>query len=546
MAPTSLSTVERQVRRVRRRLFIQALVNRLVWCWAGALLLTAAWFVLQRLLWPQAEDWPRWAVPTGAQVTASCLALVLSRFRHPSLVAAALALDDRFDLKERVTTLLTLAPEQTGTSAGQALEADAQRQVQDLDVAEKFPIRLAWTTALMPVSTAVLAVVAFFLAPQFGPGSNRPGTGDPEKLAQAQEIQQQLDKLKKDLRRKIGEDLPKSDQLKEIEAAWEKLLQKPIDPNDNEKIRERIQEMRTLEEKMKDRIGDLKGLAEKTQDLKKTLEKLATLTADAKNTAPQDGPAKELQDALQKGQFDKARDEIDRLGKKLQEDKLSKKEKQQLAQQLQDLHDKLQRLLEQKDLKDQLQRDFDLGKINKDQLDRELEKLAQEMENLEDLKDLADLLEQCKDCLGKDGQAAAKKMKLIRAWLEKLDLDEKELEELLRDQKLLEEARLACLGRMNGLKGGGPPGTLRPVAPDDPNIKAKNERQKGQIDPKGQLRVTGFSRGGTFSKVPAREIGGAFKQAVQDAPEAIERQRIPADAADMAKGYFQKLGGQKN
>ncbi len=546
MASTSLSTVERQVRRARRRLFYQALVNRLVWCWASALLLTAFWFVLQGWLWPQAEDWSRWAVPTGALAAASGFALVRSRLRSPSLVAAALAVDERFQLKERVTTLLTLAPDQTGTPAGQALEADAQRQVQDLDVAEKFPIRLAWTTALMPVCTAVLAVVAFLLAPQLNLGSNRLGTADPEKLAQAQEIQQQLDKLKKHPQRKVGEDLPKSDQLQEIEAAWEKLVQKPIDPNDNEKIRERIQEMRTLEEKMKDRIGDLKGLAEKNQELKKTLEKLATLKADAKNTAPKDGPAKELQDALQKGQFDKARDEIDRLSKKLQEDKLSKKEQQQLAQQLQDLHDQLQRLLEQKDLKDQLQRDFDLGKINKDQLDRELEKLAQEIENLEDLKDLADLLEQCQDCLGKDGQAAAKKLKLIRAKLAKMDLDKKELEELLRDQKLLEEARLACLGRLNGRKGGGPPGTLRPVAPDDPNIKAKNERQKGQIDPKGQLRITGFSRGGTFSKVPAREVGGAFKQAVQDAPEAIEHQRIPADAADMAKGYFQKLGGQKN
>jgi hypothetical protein len=43
-----------------------------------------------------------------------------------------------------------------------------------------------------------------------------------------------------------------------------------------------------------------------------------------------------------------------------------------------------------------------------------------------------------------------------------------------------------------------------------------------------------------------KEVGGAFRQAVQDAPEAIERQRIPnPEAADMVKGYFQKLGGQR-
>ena len=46
-------------------------------------------------------------------------------------------------------------------------------------------------------------------------------------------------------------------------------------------------------------------------------------------------------------------------------------------------------------------------------------------------------------------------------------------------------------------------------------------------------------------KVPAKDIGGAFKQAAQDAPEALDRQRIPQDAADIAKGYFNRLGGQK-
>lgn len=544
MSHTALSTVDCQVRRARRRLFFQALVTRLVWCGAGALLLTAAWFVLQRLLWPQAADWWQWAIPTSLVTAASMVAVVLSLKRSPSLVTAALALDERFALKERVTTFLTLSPQQSTTAVGLALQADTQGQVENLNVAEQFPVRLAWTTALMPVCSAVLAVVAFFLAPQIGPGGNRPDPTEAEKQALAKELQDQLDKLKKDPQRKVGEELPKSEQLKEIEAAWEKLVQKPVDPTNQEQIRERIQEMRTLEEKMKDRINDLKGLADKNKDVKKALDKLATMNAKAKNN-PKDGPAKELRDALEKGQFDKAKDEIDRLSKKLQEEKLSKEEKEKLAQQLQDMHDKLQRLLDQQDLKDQLKRDFDLGKISKEELDRELEKLAQEIENLEDLKDLADLLKDCKDCLG-DGAMAAKKLKLIRGKLEKMELDEEELKELLRDQDLLEEIRIACLRCMNGRQTSQLPGTLRPEAPDDPNLKAKNERQKVPVDPTGQLRVSGFSRGGNFSKVPSREVGGAFRQAVQDAPEAIERQRIPADAADMAKGYFNKLGGQKN
>ena len=89
------------------------------------------------------------------------------------------------------------------------------------------------------------------------------------------------------------------------------------------------------------------------------------------------------------------------------------------------------------------------------------------------------------------------------------------------------------------------PGGVRPVGPEDPNSKIADKRQAGESDPKGQQRITGFVKGGNFSKIPAREVGGAFKQAVQEAPEALDRQRIPPDYADVARGYFQKLGGQK-
>ena len=64
------------------------------------------------------------------------------------------------------------------------------------------------------------------------------------------------------------------------------------------------------------------------------------------------------------------------------------------------------------------------------------------------------------------------------------------------------------------------------------------------IETTGKQRITGFSRGGTFQKIPSAEVGGAFRQVSQDAPEALDRQRIPPEAADLAKGYFNKLGGQ--
>ena len=51
--------------------------------------------------------------------------------------------------------------------------------------------------------------------------------------------------------------------------------------------------------------------------------------------------------------------------------------------------------------------------------------------------------------------------------------------------------------------------------------------------------------GGSFSKIPAQEVTNSFQHAEQEASEVLDRQRIPADAADITKGYFQRLGGQK-
>ena len=89
------------------------------------------------------------------------------------------------------------------------------------------------------------------------------------------------------------------------------------------------------------------------------------------------------------------------------------------------------------------------------------------------------------------------------------------------------------------------PGGQRPVGEDPKNAKIIDDKVKAQTDPKGKQRVTGFTRGGTFQRIPSAELGGAFKQVSQEAPEALDRQRIPPEAADLAKGYFNKLGGQK-
>jgi hypothetical protein len=69
---------------------------------------------------------------------------------------------------------------------------------------------------------------------------------------------------------------------------------------------------------------------------------------------------------------------------------------------------------------------------------------------------------------------------------------------------------------------------------------------KQKLDPnwKGKKIFDGFAPGQNFKSKPGAEIAGEVKQAAQEAPEAIEQQRIPKAARDLAKGYFKNLGGQ--
>ena len=56
--------------------------------------------------------------------------------------------------------------------------------------------------------------------------------------------------------------------------------------------------------------------------------------------------------------------------------------------------------------------------------------------------------------------------------------------------------------------------------------------------------ITDFLPGRTYKKKSSEEVAGDVKQASQEAPEAIERQRIPRAAQEMAKGYYEKLRQQ--
>ena len=568
MAHSSASPLDRQVARARRRLFSQTMIETLVGSWIGALSLSVGWFLAEPYLLPDAAPWIRWTTAGVLAGVGLILAIVLAVVRMPSAVAAALALDERFQLKERVTTTLTLSEAQLASDAGQALVADVNSRIAPLRVRDRFPVRIPWMAVLVPVCALVLVLLSLFYKPVL----NRVQAETPEALADSAvakaEIEKVLRPLQKKQVKKAG-DRPKSEELQRLEAELDRLAGKAHDTK--EQGRQLVKDLTNAEDDVRKRE---KQLADRADALKEQMKQAERLSQKKKK----DGPAKKLDKALDKAEFKKARDEMERLGKqmqadeevarlkkkmkdenlneeqkkemrdqleKLKDDELSREQKEQLEEQLQDMKDKLERLTRSDEAKERLQEMQRQGALSKEELERELDQLEKNMgkldpETMKELKELAEKLGECQKCMkeGKEGEAA-QKMAEAAEKLAKLD-PKGESKELQQQLQQLQAARKAMCQALDGkpIPGAG----QRPEAKDG-ETKVKEERAHSSLD-KGRLQVIDTVPGDGFKgpRKPA-EMTEEIRRASQEEPEAIDRQRLPRSASEMARGYFEKLRG---
>ena len=120
--------VEKQIARVRRRLLMQVALQSVIFAIALGLAALGRWFLLGRS--------PSRSGRSGALGRAGRPRRAQHSRRPDARLAAAaqsrrllLALDEKFDLKERVTTFLTLPADQIDSPVGQALLRDVNEQL---------------------------------------------------------------------------------------------------------------------------------------------------------------------------------------------------------------------------------------------------------------------------------------------------------------------------------------------------------------------------------------------------------------------------------
>ncbi len=560
-----LTPIERSVRKARRRLFVQLLLNRLAACWSVALLLGLGWVIVQPMLLESPPPWLWQAVVGGLVGVGTVLAAVWARLATPSADRAALEVDTRFGLKERVVTALGLTPQEQATPAGQAVLADAAAKVSPLAVGERFPVRPRWHSAFVPVLAGCLALAVLFpetVANQLraeGEGKPDPKKADP--LAEAkQPAKNPTPFTRQNKPPELANRADKSRELKDLEESINQMMRKyDNDPNreTQEKLKEKVTDLTSMEEKVK------KFNQEKYEKLARLEQQLQQLDRLNKDEEFKTGPAKELNDALAKGDLQKAKDELDQLKKKLQDKKLDKQDQEKLARQLEKMKDQMKQLAKNKERQQQLQEMINKAKQegkDAEALERELSKLKQEAkQGTEAAQNLAEKFQKAQDALKKgDFEEAAKELEQAGKSLAQTEDDLKDLEDaqdyLQRLKAEREGTCKQCQGNKSSDKLGEKddadwspftnPATGRRKENKDAKTASEDERIRGLFDPKGKKSYGGATRGPAFKKATTAELGPAISEAAQEAPKAADSQRLPRDAKDSVKEYFQNLGGQ--
>jgi hypothetical protein len=545
MAQTKLPLLQSQVRQAYRRLRFQSVLNALVWCWAVAIFLAAAWCVLEPWVLSSTKPLLRWQIAGGLLVVGTLTAIVVGWKRTPSLVDTALSIDDRFGLRERVTTSLTLAPEQANSAAGQALLADVNKKIADLDIHSKFPLTLSGWAALVPTAALVLALVGVFYEPKQSKASLAKAelTAPPPN---AKELDQKMQDLKRKKNENDKSEKAKSEDLEKLEAELDQIANRPR--NTKEEVRERLKDMTALEQQMKDKE---KEMSEKSRTLKQQLQKLDKMAA----AQGAEGPTKDLEKSLAQGKFDKAKEEIERLAKQLQNNTMDEKTKEQLKDQLDKLKDKIEALAEQKEKERQLKE----MNLDPETLKRELDQIKKDSQKMKDLANLAKQLGKAQQKLKEgDSQGAAEMLAQAGEQLKKMDGTDKDLEDLRDQLSKLQDAKDEAGEGLNERRdmidpndldedrpdSDGQPGAgRRPLGKAKP-FKSYDAKTKSEFDAKGKKIFDGYAPGQTFRSKKGAEMIGDIQQASQEAPEAIEQQRIPRAARDMSRGYFQNMRKQ--
>ena len=542
-----------QVSRVRRRLWVELFLNRVLACLFVTLTCAVVAMGLPKLVAIPGlpTNWTLWCGIVGL-VAGIVAALAWTLVRGMSTLEAAMELDSRFELRERVSSSLALTPDDAATPAGQALLSDAARAIERVEVGTRFGITLPRRKWLPVLTTAFAFLLLSLLDNPVAQSSVDPHA--------AQHAKEQRENVSKNLRKRLVERKKQAAEkgLKEAAGLFEQL------EKETEKLR-------------KNPEADQKRSLVKLNDLARQLEKRRSEVGNKQEMRKQlanldkfnQGPAEKMAEAMKNGDWQKALEELQTIKEQLKKGELSEEAKKALEEQLKKLQEKLAEAAKahdqsMDDLKKQIQQQQEQGNLAQaGELQQKLDQMQAQQSQLDKLNQLASKMGEAQQAMkAGDATRAAEAMEQMMQEMESLDQDMKEGEmldaamaemqsakEAMACQECSGEGCESCQGNLLGKsnKQGSKPGDgigkgTGWGAPDDNDIDAKfRDSRVKQETGRGAAIVAGEADGpnlrGQVSAAIQNEM--AAEGTTPADPQAIDQ--LPKSRREHAEEDFDLL-----
>lgn len=549
-----MEKLHRQVARARRRLILGQFFAAVAWCWTAAFAIAAIGLAVPKIFAINVDGQIWMLAWIGGAVVAGTLAAVVWTWlgrRDP--LFAAIEIDRRFGLKERVSSVLALSPEDLETEAGQALLSDAVRRVERVDIPGRFAIPLGKRNFL-PLAPALIVFGLTFLSDKVRPTKANANT-TPKAAAQvhdsAEALRRKLAQQRKDATEKGLQDA--GDLFKKIEEGIKDLASKQgVDK------KQALVQLNDLAKQLEARKKAIGG----EDKLKQELSKMKDM---------QNGPAEKLAAALKNGKFQKALDELQKLEDAMKADKLDTKEQAEMTKQFDAMKQALDKMTEkhdqvQQDLKKQIDQLKQSGQMaDAQRLQKQLDQLQQQTPQMDQLKQMAKQLGQCSKSMkaGKPGEAAkalgqmAKQVQALKKQAEEQQMLDQTLDEIAECR-----SSMTCdkpgegkdgnggddefkLGPDNdnfaGEAAGGGPGRASGHRPEKATGVKFYDSKVAQKTGHGAAIITGEADGPNRKGTVRAQIQAEINSAKHEESDPLTGQRLPRSQRDFAKEYFDSL-----
>ena len=531
-----MEQIRKQARSARRRLTVERFLGYLPWTLSAAIGVALIGLVLPKLMHLPVDQtiwFSSWV--GGCALVGLIINSCLTFMGGATTADAAVEIDKRFGLRERLSSALVLTPEDRETELGEALASDANRRAEKIDVRDQF----SWgfrRSLLVPILPAMLAAALWWV----------PNRAEPEQVASkkslsVQQVKNSTKPLMAQIKKKRAEAEKKGltaavDMFKKLEGELAK-LQKDTKLD----TKQTLAKLNDIKNQLSERKKELGG----ADSLRKNLKSMEKFEA---------GPAQKLADALKQGDFMKAEESLGELLKKMENGSMSQADMQKLQKQLEKLQNAMAEAAQQHEqakqaLQQQIAQAEAAGDMQKAaQLQRKLEQAQANDANASQMQQMASMLEQAQQAMQEgDMQSAQDSLQQMASQIAQMNQADAQLQDLDELMDSLAQSKSSMMGSMMGSMPGEIPGQgmgegqgqgERPEAESDAQFWDTRVRQKMQM---GETVYGGKVGGDNRKGTTMVEVQEMVLTSITEDPEALDDTPLPKNQRDHTRGYFDSI-----